>query len=365
MARVQSADLEMGQTLESMGAQRYAAKPMPLATNAEGEAAARRIAEAVAMARGQVEMRSLARAKVAADASAKAAADLHQMSDDLHQMQPNNPTAAVDAAVEAEAYAAVRRAAADAEASSDRVTAEATRAVAQAAADVQASADPAQMANAMAVAEAAMVAATTSTGGNSAAKIASYHSGDVQASAAALKTTVVPDTRPWYETHPIGDRLVEPKAAAALPSSVISSGKAMSASDAKAMKVQLAALQARKQRLRSAMEGFKYLANPSLDDTTRYKMAVAKFKQIDDKVKSAKGLMGITKDHADRFGSAKDQISLLAGVSPLSSDAHPAEAPGADPAAGVAGPGQGGRDRGCPGRCQGERGCRGQGQHEG
>ena len=131
---VLSADLEMGQTLESMGAQRYAAKPMPLATNAEGEAAARRIAEAVAMARVQVEMRSLARAKVAADASAKAAADLHQMSDDLHQMQPNNPTAAVDAAVEAEAYAAVRRAAADAEASSDRVTAEATRVVAQAAA---------------------------------------------------------------------------------------------------------------------------------------------------------------------------------------------------------------------------------------
>ena len=305
------------QTLESIGAARFDAKPMPLATNAEGEAAAKRIAEAVAMARVQVEMRSLARAKVAADASAKAAADLHQMSDDLHQMSAMgqmSATATVDAAVEAQAYAAAKKAATDAEDSSDRVTAEAARAVAQAAADVQASVDPAQMASAMAVAEAAMVAATTSTGGKSAA-IASYHSGDVPASAAALKTKVVPDTRPWYETRPIGDRLVEPKAAA-LPDSVIGNGKAMSAADARAMKVQLAALQARKQRLRSAMEGFKYLASPSSDDTERYKMAVAKFKQIDDKVKNAKGLLG-TKDHADRFGSAKDQISLLAGVSPL------------------------------------------------
>ena len=302
------------QTLESIIAARNGAKPMPLGTNAEGEAAAKRIAEAVAMARVQVEMRALARAKVAADASAKAAADLHQMSDDLHQMAPNSASAGVDAMMEAQAYAAAQTAAADAEASSDRVTAEATRAVAQAAADVQASADPVQMASAMKVAEAAMVAATASTGGKSAA-IASYHSGDVPASAAALKTRVVPDTRPWYETHPIGDRLVEPKAAA-LPESVIGSGKAMSATDAGAMRVQLAALQARKQRLRSAMEGFKYLANPSDDDTTRYKMAVAKFKQIDDKVKNAKGLLG-TKDHADRFGSAKDQISLLAGVTPL------------------------------------------------
>merc|ERR1719162_1513712 len=309
------------QTLESIGAgigaARYDAKPMPLATNAEGEAAAKRIAEAVAMARVQVEMRSLARAKVAADASAKAAADLRQMSDDLHQMSAvgqTSATATLDAAVEAQAYAAAKMAATDAETSSDRVTAEAARAVAQAAADVQASADPAQMASAMAVAEAAMEAATTSTGGKSAA-IASYHSGDVPASAAALKTKVVPDTRPWYETRPIGDRLAEPKAAA-LPDSVIGSGKAMSPADARAMKVQLAALQARKQRLRSAMEGFKYLANPSSDDTERYKMAVAKFKQIDDKVKNAKGLLG-TKDHADRFGSAKDQISLLAGVSPL------------------------------------------------
>merc|ERR1719271_102350 len=135
----------------------------------------------------------------------------------------------------------------------------------------------------MKVAEAAMMAATRSTGGKSAA-IASYHAGDVPA---------------------------------ALPDSVIGSGKNLSVADARAMKTQLAALQARKQRLRSAMEGFKFLAHPSADDTARYKMAVAKFKQIDEKVKSAKSLLGTKDRAAERVGSAKDQISLLAGVSPL------------------------------------------------
>ena len=132
------------ETLESIGAApRREGKLMPPATNAEGEAAAKRIAEAVAMARVQVEMRALARAKAAADASAKAAADLHKMADDLSQMGPQSAaTAAADSAAQAQTYEAVKRASADAQASSDRVTAEATRAVAQAAADVEASSDP-------------------------------------------------------------------------------------------------------------------------------------------------------------------------------------------------------------------------------
>jgi hypothetical protein len=61
----------------------------------------------------------------------------------------------------------------------------------------------------------------------------------------------------------------------------------------------LMALQARKTQLRSALDGFKYLTNPSAEDTLRYELATKQLQQVEDSVRT-------------EMGQAPSKISLTA-----------------------------------------------------